>query len=82
MTSGKQLRIAGTLLVVAASMLVATPGYCADRKGARDTRQEGRQEARDTKDTCKEGDSSRAECRQGKRDDKQDARQEAHDVKR
>jgi hypothetical protein len=65
-----------------AGLLFAGAGYSADRKEARDTKQEGRQEARDTKDACKEGDSSRADCRQDKRDDKQEARDQARDVRR
>jgi hypothetical protein len=81
MTNELRLRIAAVLLT-ASGLLIAVPGYCADRKEARDTRQEGRDEARDTKDACKEGDASRADCRQDKRDDKQDARDEARDVKR
>jgi hypothetical protein len=71
-----------SILTLAVGLALAGPGYAADRKDARDTRQEGRDEARDTKDACKEGDSSRADCRQDKRDDKQENRDEARDVKR
>jgi hypothetical protein len=82
MISALRSRAATALLALAAGVLAAAPGHSADRKEARDTRQEGRQEARDAKDACKEGDSSRAECRQDKRDTKQDTREEARDVKR
>lgn len=54
-----------------------------DRKDARDTKQTGRQDARDVKADCKEGDEkSRAECRKDKRDVKQNARESARDIKK
>lgn len=52
-----------------------------DRGDARDTRQTGRQDAREQKWDCKGSDASRAECRQEKRDTKQGARQDARDIK-
>ena len=82
MITALRSRVGIALLALAAGTFAAVPGYSADRKEARDTKQEGRDEARDTKDACKEGDSSRADCRQDKRDDKQDTRDEARDVKR
>ena len=54
-----------------------------ERKDARDTKQAGREEAKEQKAECKAGDDkSRAECRQDKRDTKQDARESARDIKR
>ena len=54
-----------------------------ERKDARDTKQTGREEAKEQKAACKAGDEkSRAECRQEKRDTKQDARESARDIKR
>jgi hypothetical protein len=54
-----------------------------DRRDARDTRQDGRDEAREQKAACKAGDDkSRAECRHEKRDTKQESREDARDIKR
>ena len=54
-----------------------------DRRDARDTRQDGREEAREQKAACKAGDDkSRAECRHEKRDTKQESREDARDIKR
>ena len=53
-----------------------------DRKESRDTKQTGRQEARDTKDACKDAGNNRSDCRQEKRDTKQEAKGQARDVKR
>ena len=78
------LRIASA---VALALLVApAPGYSQsdgmEKRGeARDTRQTGRDGARDAKQDCKDNDS-RAECRQQKRDTKQNTRHQAHDAKK
>ena len=72
---------------VAFALLIApAPGYSQtegiEKRGeARDTKQTGRDAARDAKEACKENDS-RAECRQQKRDTKQDVRGQARDVKK
>jgi hypothetical protein len=71
--------------VVLMLLLAPAPGYSQtegmEKRGeARDTRQTGRDAARDAKDACKENDS-RAECRQQKRDTKQDVREQARDGK-
>lgn len=59
------------------------PSQSEQRQAARDTRQIGRQEARQDKQACKDGDEkSRSECRQDKRDAKMDARGAAKDIKR
>ena len=81
--------------VLAVSVLVITaglqwtpvPAYATERgeerKDARDTKQTGREEAKEQKAACKAGDDkSRAECRREKRDTKQDAREDAKDIKR
>ena len=79
------------LVLVAAGLLVApAPSYSEpqgqerreDRQDARDTRQGGREDARDAKAECKEGDQSRAECRKEKRDVKKGAREDARDIKK
>jgi hypothetical protein len=87
------LRMGAAATLGLAIALVVAPGYSQtqgmerrddhreDRGQARDTRQGGRDEARDLKEKCKEGDTSRAECRQLKRETKQDARGEARDTK-
>jgi hypothetical protein len=80
-----------TLALAAGTLTVATPGYSQtqgserrdDRQDSRDTKQTGRDDARDQKAECKKGDEkTRAECRQDKRDTKQDTRDAARDVKK
>ena len=88
-------RIGLGVTVFSMSVLVTTtglqwmsvPAYATerakDRRDARDTRQEGRDEAREQKAACKAGDDkSRAECRHEKRDTKQESREDARDIKR
>ena len=53
-----------------------------DRGDARDTKQTGRQEGREVKDDCLEGDQSRSDCRQEKREIKHDSRNEAFSIKK
>ena len=77
-----------SILVIGAGLQwTSLPAYATDRgedrRDARDTRQGGRDEAREQKAACKAGDEkSRAECRREKRDTKQDARGDARDIKR
>src|SRR5215204_1144276 len=76
------------LAITAGLQWMSVPAYATteraeDRRDARDTKQAGREEAREQKAACKAGDDkSRAECRQEKRDTKQDAREDARDIKR
>lgn len=75
------------LVITAGLQWMSVPAYATeraeDRRDARDTKQAGRDEAREQKAACKAGDDkSRAECRQEKRDTKQDAREDARDIKR
>ena len=67
---------AATLTLAAAGVISAPTTAYADTQGneRREDRRDTRDEARDVKAACKEGDQSRAECRQDKRDTKQDAR--------
>ena len=83
----KSLLIAvATVAIAAGGQLLAAPTYATEQSGqrqdARDTRQTGRQEARQDKADCRAGDEkNRPECRQDKRDTKQDARGTARDIK-
>jgi len=75
-----------TLVIATGVQWVSVPAYATDqsnqRQDARDTKQEGRNTARDTKQACKSGDEkSRPECRQDKRNTKQDTRGTARDIK-
>jgi hypothetical protein len=75
------------LVMTAGLLWTSVPAYATergeDRRDARDTKQAGRDEAREQKAECKAGDDkSRSECRQEKRDTKQDARESARDIKR
>ena len=52
------------------------------RRDARDTRQEAKQNARSEKADCRAANNkSNAACRQNKRDNKQQGRQDARDIK-
>ncbi|MCU0070466.1 hypothetical protein N8H71_02625 [Pseudomonas koreensis] len=80
-------------LMMLAMLLIATGAQFASpvvdstergerRREARDVRQEGRSDARQTKDVCRRGsDKSNVECRQDKRSTKQDNRRTARDIK-
>ena len=75
------------LVIAAGLQWTSVPAYATERgeerKDARDTKQTGREEAKEQKAECKAGDDkSRAECRQEKRDTKQEARESARDIKR
>jgi len=86
---------AGISLVIlaAAALLAPVPGYAQtqgmerrqhrrhNRDDARATRQQGRHDARDAKQACKDAGGNRIDCRQQKREMKQDARGEARDQK-
>ena len=81
--------VVSSLIIAAGLLAMSAPSYsenASDRSGnrqeARDTKQEGRGEARDTKADCKEGNKSNSDCRQGKRDDKQKSKEEARDIKK
>ena len=87
MITKSQLTAAAILALILGAQWVAIPAYATEqgqqRKEARDTRQEGREAAKQQKAECKEGDDkSRAECRHEKRDTKQEAREAARDIKR
>ena len=76
----------GIVAIVASVQLVSVPAYATEqgqqRQEARDTKQTGRQDAREQKAECKAGDDkSRAECRQDKRGTKQESRDTARDIK-
>ena len=80
--------VVSSLIIAAGLLAMSAPSYSesmsdrsGDRQEARDTKQEGREQARDAKAACKEGDESRAECRQEKRDVKQESRDTARDLK-
>ena len=75
------------LVITAGLQWTLVPVYATERgeerKDARDTKQTGREEAREREGQCKAGDDkSRAECRQEKRDTKQEVRESARDIKR
>ena len=81
--------IASSLIITAGLLAIWAPSYSesmsersGERQEARDTKQGGREVARDAKAACKEGDGSRPECRQGKREIKQESREKARDIKR
>ena len=69
----KRLLIAiATVAIAAGVQMLAAPTYATEQSGqrqdARDTRQTGRQEARQEKADCRAGDEkNRPECRQGRR---------------
>jgi hypothetical protein len=76
-----------TLVITAGVQLGSLPAYATEqseqRQDARDTKQTGRQDARQEKVECKAGDDkNRAECRQDKRDTKQETRDTARDIKK
>jgi len=80
------LKALAMLLIAAGVQWVTLPAYATEqgqqRREARDTRQEGRSAARQTKDDCRRGnDKSNVECRQDKRSTKQDTRRTARDIK-
>ena len=72
---------------VTLGILIATaPAYATEnareRRGARDTKQETRQDARSAKIDCRQADEkNNAECRQDKRNAKQDGREQSRDVR-
>jgi hypothetical protein len=80
------LTTVATLAIAASVQWVSVPAYATEqsqqRQEARDTKQTGRQDARQEKAECKAGDDkSRAECRQDKRDTKQESRDTAREIK-
>jgi hypothetical protein len=80
------LSVLATLAIAAGAQWVSIPAYATEqgeqRREARDTRQDGRSTARQTKDDCRKGnDKSNVECRQDKRSTKQDTRRTARDIK-
>ena len=87
MMSKNYLSAVAILFIAAGAQWVSVPAYAATEQGeqrqeARDTKQTGRQDAREEKAECKAGDDkSRAECRQDKRDTKQESRDTARDIK-
>jgi len=80
-------------VLAAAALLAPMSGYAqtqgmerrqhrrGNRDDARATRQEGRHNARDAKQDCKDAGGNRIDCRHQKREMKQDARGEARDQK-
>jgi hypothetical protein len=77
------------MVLVAGDAVLPLAGYAEtqgtdrreDRGDARDTKQTGRQEGREVKDDCREGEQNRPDCRQEKRETKQDARKGARSIK-
>lgn len=81
--------IVSSLIIATGLLATSAPSYSESmaersnkRQEARHTKQSGREQARDTKAACKEGDTSRSECRQEKRHIKQKSRETARDIKR
>ena len=73
-------------LVAAGFLTVVGPVYGTEnaqqRSGARDTRQDTRQDSRETKQDCRaDNQKSNSNCRQEHRDSKQEGRQDARDIK-
>jgi hypothetical protein len=82
-------KVLSSLIIATGLLVISAPSYSEDmsersneRQEARDTRQGGRDQARDIKAACKEGDQSNAKCRQIKRDVKQESRDSARDIKK
>ena len=80
--------VVSSLIIAAGLLAISAPSHSEnigeradDRQEKRDIKQEGREQARDAKAACKEGDQSRSECRQEKRDIKQESREAGRDVK-
>lgn len=81
--------VISSLIIATGLLATSTPSYSeslgersSERQEARDIKQGGREQARDTKAACKEGDESRAECRQEKREIKLRSRETARDIKK
>ena len=81
--------VVSSLIIAAGLLAMSAPSYSesvtersGERQQARNTRQSGRELARDTKAACKEGDKNRSECRQEKLNIKQKSRETARDIKR
>jgi hypothetical protein len=79
--------VAKAVVIASGLLMVTTPGYATEnareRRDARDTKQESRQEAREQKLDCRAANQkNNAQCRQEKRDTKQSGRQESRDVRR
>lgn len=73
-------------LVAAGLMFAMGPGFAteqaAQRRDARDVRQDTRDHARETKQDCRAADQkNNPECRQDKRETKQEGREGARDIK-
>jgi len=80
------LAVAKAVVIASGLLMVTTPGYATEnaqeRRDARDTKQDSRQDARTAKVDCKKADQkNNAQCRQDKRDTKQSGRQESRDVR-
>ena len=73
---------AGLLAMSVPSYSVSVIGRSDERQGARNTRQSGREQARDVKAACKAGGKSRSGCRQEKRHVKQNSRETSRDIRR
>jgi|SoiMethySBSTD1v2_1073268.scaffolds.fasta_scaffold37613_5 hypothetical protein len=74
-------------LVMIGLLAAPVPGYAGtenaqERRDARDTRQDTRQQGRKEKVDCRQADQkSNSDCRQEFREDKRDGRQKARDIK-
>ena len=78
--------VAKAVVIASGLLMVTTPGYATEnareRRDARDTKQDSRQEARKEKVDCRAANQkNNAQCRQDKRDTKQSGRQESRDVR-
>ena len=84
--NGGFLKAVQVVLVVSGLAFATAPAAqtqnAQERRDARDTKQEGRKDARKEKVDCKQASNkSNAECRQDKRNTKQDARKDAREIK-
>ena len=74
--------IAIATLLAGASVTAYATENAQERRGARDTKQTGRQDARAEKIDCRQDNNkSNAACRQDKRENKQDAREDSREVR-
>ena len=78
--------VAKAVMIALGLLMVTSPGYATEnaqeRRGARDTEQDSRQEAQKQKVDCRAANrKNNAQCRQDKRDTKQSGRREIRDVR-
>ena len=80
--------VVSSLIIATALLATSAPSYSEVMGERSDERQadgilsrSGREQARDAKAACKEGDKSRSDCRQEKRDIKQESRDAGRDIR-